>query len=388
MKSRTIQLPEGAYPKDLLLAAAEEAGRDPDLALAFLPPEEELRGTLAAMSSAWPDTLRLGCEAVTQLAGGGLAHRGTIQLFWLDNPLHHASAEVVPGTFGEPPSPRRVESVARRIAGSDGALILADGLRFPTERFLAELRRTLATMPPLIAGGLASQSEPVNRAGSRVFLGDRVLPSACLVVTLHGVSMRVEVARGWSPASPVYTVTRAEGATVFEIDGGPATEWYRRFFVVGEELAPLPASARRYPLIIEGPSPERQGLYRAMRCFDEPAGAVTFWGEIETGDQVRLGIGNGRSLARAAGDLTTGDSSSGQPVAGPAPQAALFCSGVGREVVLDELAGREAAALHEALGGIALSGFFGFGEIGPTPRGNLAFYNQTAILVLLHEETA
>ncbi len=378
MKSRTIQLPGGAYPRDLLLAAAEEAGRAPDLALAFLPPGEELRGTLAAMSSAWPDALRFGCEAVTQIAGRGLTQQGTIQLFWLDNPLHHAAVEVVPGTFGEPPSSRRVESIARRIGGSDGALILADGLRFPTERFLAELRRTLATMPPLIAGGLASQSEPVSRAGARVFLGDRVLPSACLVVTLHGISMRVEVVRGWSPASPVYTVTRAEGPVVFEIDGGPAAQWYRRFFVVAGELAPLPLSARRYPLIIEGPSPERQGLYRSMRSFDEPSGAVTYRGEIETGDQVRLGIGNGLSLVQTAGELP----------AGPAPQAALLFSGVGREAVMDELAGREVAALHEALGGAALSGFFGFGEIGPTPRGNLAFYNQTAMLVLLHEETA
>ena len=45
----------------------------------------------------------------------------------------------------------------------------------------------------------------------------------------------------------------------------------------------------------------------------------------------------------------------------------------------------EASAIHRALGGTALSGFFTFGEIGPTPAGGLAFYNQTAILVLLSE---
>lgn len=385
MKSRTIHLPGGAFPRDLLLAATEEAGRAPDLALAFLPPTEELRDVLAAMGSAWPDTLRFGCEAVMQFADRALTTAGTIQTFWFDDPRHHASVEVIPGTFGEPPSSRRVEAVARRIAGSDGALVLADGLRFPTERFLSELRRSLASMPPLIAGGLASQSEPVTRAGARVFVGERVLPSACLVVILHGLSMQVEVVRGWSPASPVYTVTRAEGTVVHEIEGEPATEWYRRFFVVDGELAPLPGSANRYPLIIQGPNPERQGLYRSMRSFDEPPGAVTYWGEIETGDQVRLSIGNGLSLEHTAAGL--GISGSGGER--PAPEAALLYSCAAREMVLDdELAGREVAALHQALGGAALSGFFTFGEIGPTPRGNLAHYNQTAILVLLHEETA
>ena len=104
--------------------------------------------------------------------------------------------------------------------------------------------------------------------------------------------MRVEVVRGWSPASPVYTVTRAEGSVAYEIDGEPATDWYRRFFAVDGELAPLPEAANRFPLIVEGPGPERQGLYRSMRSFDEPPGAVTFWGGLETGDRVRLGIGN------------------------------------------------------------------------------------------------
>jgi hypothetical protein len=379
MRSRTIHLPGGVNPRDLLTAAAEDAGRAPDFVLAFLPPEEDLRDTLAAMSAAWPDALRVGCEAVTQFADAEMTTQGAIQLFWFENPrLHRASVEVIPGTHGEPPPPRRVESVARRIAASDGALLLADGLRFPVERFLAELRRSLATMPPMVAGGLASQREPVTRAGARVFVGDRVLPSACLVVTLHGVAMQVEVVRGWSPASPVYTVTRAEGAVVYEIDGEPATEWYRRFFSIGGELAPMPDSADRYPLIVEGPRPERLGLYRGMRLFGEPAGAVTYWGEVETGDHVRLGMGNEASLVRTASELT----------AGPAPDAAILYSCVGREAVLGGKAGQEVATIHQALGGVSLSGFFTFGEIGPTARGDLAFYNHTAILVLLHEEGA
>jgi hypothetical protein len=360
----------------LLLAAAEEAGRAPDVVLAFLPPEERLRETLATMTSAWPDALRFGCESVTQFADAEMTSDGTLQLFWFDDPKHHrATLEVIPGTHGEPPTARRVEAVARRIAAADGALLLVDGLRFPIERFLGDLRRTLVSTPPFVAGGLASQREPVARAGSRVFVGDRVLPSACLVVTLHGVVMQVEVVRGWTPASPVYTVTRAAAGVVHEIDGEPAADWYRRFFTVDGELAPMPAAANRFPLIVEGPRPERQGLYRSMRLFDNPPGTVAFLGDVETGDHVRLSMGNDLSLVRTASELS----------AGMAAEAAILYSCMGREAVLGERSGDEAAAIHAALGGVPFSGFFTCGEIGPTPRGNLAFYNLTAILVLLRE---
>jgi hypothetical protein len=381
MRSRTVHLPAESS-RDALRAAAAEPGRPPDFALAFLPPEADASGLLAALAAALPDTLRFGCEAVTQFADAATTTGGSVQLFWLDVPGHRAAVEVVPGSREEPPTAAAVDAVAQRIAAADGALLLVDGLRFPAEPFLADLRHRLRGDGPRLAGGLASQREPVVHAGARVFLDDRMLPSACLVATLHGIVPRVEVVRGWSPASPVYTITRADGSVVWEIDGEPATDWYRRFFTIDGELAPLPETANRFPLIVEGPAPERQGLYRSLRFFDQPAGAVTFWGGLQTGDRVRLGIGNDLSLVRTASELSA---------AGPAgtrAEAAILYSCVGREQVLGDRADREVAAIHRSLGGVSLSGFFTFGEIGPTPGGDLAFYNHTAILVLLTEAPA
>ncbi len=373
MRSRTVHLSEG---REFREAFAAEVGRQPDFVLAFLPPAESLRDVLSAMTLAWPDALRFGCEAVTQFADQETTGAGAVHLFWLDDPQrHHIEVEVVPGTHGEPPPLRRVEAVARRMAAADGALLLVDGLRFPAERFLTDLRRGLIGLQTPVAGGLASQCEPVTQAGARVFVGERVLPAAALVVCLHGIAMQVEVVRGWSPASPVYTVTRAAGTVAWEIDGEPATDWYRRFFTVRGELAPMPEATFHFPLIVEGPRPERQGLYRCLRFFDQPPGAVTFWGDLETGDRVRLGMGNDASLVGTAGELRTETP----------PDAAILYSCTGRERVLGDQAGCEAATLHRTLGGAALSGFFTFGEIGPTLRGHLAFYNLTAILVLLRE---
>jgi hypothetical protein len=376
MRSRTVHLPAGPCPLERLRAAAAPAGRDPDLVLGFLPPDRQLAATLRILAAAWPASLRFGCEAVTQFADSTVTHTGSLQLFWLEHPGHGARVEVLAGTRDAPPGEAEVTALARRLGESGGALLLADGVRFPAEDLLARLAPRLPLPLPLLAGGLASQREPAEAGyGARVFHGDEILPSACLALTLSGVTLRALVVRGWDPASPVYTVTRAEGNVLHEIDGEPATAWYARFFTVSGALAPLPETAFRFPLILEGPAPERQGVYRTMRAFDDPPGTVTFWGSVRAGDRVRLGMGNDVSLVRTAAGLP----------AGAAPEAAILYSCIGREAVLGGMAVDELAAIHGALGGAALSGFFTNGEIGPSERGGAAFYNQTAVLVLLEE---
>lgn len=375
MRSRTIHLPAGAEPRATLRMAAE-AGPPPAAVLAFLPPDDRLPDTLAALAEIWPESLRFGCEAGTQFAGSAVTRGGTLQLFWFEVPGHGVTVEVLPGTAAAPPSAGEVAAVARRLAAADGALLIADGIRFPAERFLGDLRASLNGSAPQAAGGLASQGEPLARMGARVFAGTEIFPAACLAVLFQGVRLRIEVMRGWTPASPVYTVTRAEGRILREIDGEPAAAWFRRLFTVDGEIAPL-AACNRFPLILDGPA-DRQGIYRSFRSFDEPSGAVTLWGEVRTGDRIRLGMGDDHSLVSTAADLA-GHS------AGHAAEAAVLWSCVGREQVLGGRPGDEVAAIHRRLGEVPLSGFFSFGEIGPAAHGSLAFYNHTAILVLLSE---
>jgi small ligand-binding sensory domain FIST len=380
MRSRTVHLPPGPCPVEKLRAATASEERDPDLVLGFLPPGEHLPETLGTLAATWPKSLRFGCEAVTQFADATVTHTGSLQLFWFTHPGHGATVEVVTGTRDAPPGETQIDDLAHHLQQAGGALFLADGERFPAEDLLARLAPRLPLPLPVLAGGLATQppgsASGGAPAGARVFYMEEILPSACLALTFHGVSLRAAVVRGWDAASPVYTVTRAEGNVLYEIDGEPATAWYARFFTVAGTLAPLPETAFRFPLILEGPAPERQGVYRTMRAFDDPRGTVTFCGSIRPGDRVRLGMGNDVSLVRTAASLP----------AGAAPEAAILYSCIGREAVLGGMAVDELAAIHGALGGAALSGFFTNGEIGPSGDGGApAFYNQTAVLVLLQE---
>jgi hypothetical protein len=391
MESRVLRLPAGLTAD---AAGGKERGADrngawsdglmadADLVFAFLPPGDGLQRFLDVLAERFPAALVAGCEAVTQFAGPELASTGTLHQFRF-TAGGAAVAQVVAadpdgGAGGELPA-----AFADHLSRGGGAFLFVDGLRCPVDRRLARLREALAARgfgaPPAVVGGLASQAEPLSGVGARPFCARRIVTGGCVAVLLSGVCMSTEVVRGWDPASPLYKVTRAAGNVLHEIDGEAAADWFRRFFTVGDGVAPLPETAHRFPLIIEGPEPARRGLYRSMRRFDDPPGSVTFWGDVAVGDAVRLGMGNEESLVRRAAELT----SAGQ---GAAPEAAVLFSCVGRERVLGAAAGREVAAVSRALGGAALSGCFSFGEIGPTPVGGPAFYNHTAILALLEEE--
>ena len=352
----------------------ERGEREPDFILAFLPPSADLEQKLETIALRWPEALVFGCEAMTQFAGDALSSDGILHLFCLDQQGSRPSVEVVEALHDRPIAAADMDRVASLLRNASGALLICDGLRFPTNELLAGIRNALGPSAPVIAGGLASQSEPFDRPGARVFLNRQVYDSAAIAVGFHGIVAEVAIVRGWQPASPIFTVTKASENVVYEIDGQPAVDWYRQFFEVDGEIAPMPASAHRFPLIVEGPRPERAGLYRSMKFFDQPPGAVSYWGEFEEGDNVRLGMGDGGSLIDGAASFETARDA----------EAAVLFSCVGREMVLGENASSEIETIGEALG-IPLSGFFSFAEIGPSARGILAYYNQTAVLVLLRE---
>ncbi len=384
MRSAVIHLASGVpSPEELIAESPPAAGEPrastngaPDLVFAFLPPGGQLAATLAALAEAWPASLRLGCEAVTQFVGDAMTSEGCLHLFWIEDGRHRVAVHALSGTRERPPSEAALTGLLDALDGADGVFLLADGLRFPHLELLAAIRARFGDGGPLVAGGLASQSEPISCPGARVFVDREVLLSGCLALTFHGFEVEVEIVRGWDAASPIFTVTEAEGNVLYAIDGEPATDWFRRFFTVEGELAPMPEAAHRFPLIIEGPDPERAHLYRSMQGFDQPPGAVTFWGDLRVGDRVRLGIGNDTSLLRTAA----------RKLEGEVPEAAVLFSCVGRQAVLGDLAHREVATISRVVQGAALSGFFTFGEIAPAAGGHgPAFYNQTAILALLRE---
>ena len=197
MKSRVVQLRASPATFQGLMDTDREVsqGREPDLILAFLPPDGSLESTVGAMAEVWPSSRRAGCETVHQFAGPEITATGCLQFFWLEGEGHRISVDAVAGSDDEPPGEEAVAAVCRGLADADAALLLADGLRFPLGPLLVELRRHQASLPSAIAGARASCRDPHidPETKARVFLDSKVFPSACLVFGFEGVTMGLEL---------------------------------------------------------------------------------------------------------------------------------------------------------------------------------------------------
>ncbi|MEM7482213.1 MAG: FIST N-terminal domain-containing protein [Acidobacteriota bacterium] len=346
--------------------AAIEADR-PDLVLAFLPPGPNFRQAVDQLAERWPDSLRCGCEALSQFVDQHHHSHGALMLLSVGG-----SADLRAQTLDASET-----NLAAGCRDADASLLLFAGRCSLATETLTRLRRQLRgdTAQPVIAGGLASAD---FESVARVFLDRQIVEDQGVVLWLSGVDVSLEVFAEWQPAGPFYRVTEAHDSTLHEIDGTSATEWFRRFFEVDGQLAPMPDAALRFPLILEGEDDDRRGLFRALRSFDDASGEVTFWGDLRTGDRVRFGIPADHSLLHGGRR--------------PAPETrepvdfAVLMSCVGRELLLADRFEEEAIEMHRALGGAPLVGLTTLGEVGPSRTGYVNLHNQTAVLMRLREK--
>ena len=133
---------------------------------------------------------------------------------------------------------------------------------------------------------------------------------------------------GWDCFGPKRVVTRSEGNVLYELDGEPALELYRRY--LGDEACNLPGSALLFPLVVRAPDDADSDVVRTVIGIDDAANSMTFAGDVPQGSQAQLMRGNFDRLvdgaARAAeATLTTG---AGQT------RLAILVSCIGRKLLM------------------------------------------------------
>jgi len=186
----------------------------------------------------------------------------------------------------------------------------------------------------------------------------------------------VGVAHGWSPVGKAAVVTKAEGDTVYEIDGEPALDFYRHYFGTDDE------SAAANPLRILDKATGRYYL-RASVAYETSDGSATFLGSIPEGATVQL------TMATTDDILGGTDSSVADAVASfpedSIIEGVLVASCAVRNMLLGTRASGELERITSAVGqDVPVAGFYAFGEIAPLavdtgPR----FHNGTCVTVLV-----
>ena len=262
--------------------------------------------------------------------------------------------------------------------GLRGVFVLADGIRTNGTALVAGLREII---PPsvLITGGLAGDGADFKR--TLVGVDTPPVEGVIAAIGFYGASLHFGWGSvgGWERFGPERIITKSEANILYELDGEPALDLYKRY--LGDEAANLPASGLLFPLTVRPANDESSAVVRTIVGIDEDKKSMLFAGDIPQGYVARLMRGN-------FDDLVAGSQQAGEKAALPgADYLALLVSCIGRKLLMGQNIADETEAAFDALGQQVKSiGFYSYGEIAPHAiSGRCELHNQTMTITTISE---
>jgi len=277
------------------------------------------------------------------------------------------------------------EGIGRALAGNGlaGIFILSDGLNINGSELVAGIAASVGAQVPL-SGGLAGDDANFEST----LVGGDCAPRKNLVaaVGFYGNAVRFShgSAGGWDEFGPHRRITRSEGNILFELDGKPALDIYKKY--LAEEAAGLPGTALLFPLRIRDPRYADYQMVRTVLAVDHAKGSMTFAGDMPQGWAAQFMHGNFTRLAAGAADAAR------QAVAtiGERDGVAIMVSCIGRRLLMGRRTIDEVNAASSVLGAdMPRLGFYSYGEITPTgAAGASQLQNQTMTVTTISEIAA
>lgn len=271
-------------------------------------------------------------------------------------------------------------ALAKKLALDELRLIfvLSDGTRANGSALIRGIRSVVGDKVT-VTGGLAGDGSRFEK--TLVGLDGAPQPRQVIGIGFGGAALRVGHGSegGWDVFGPERRISRAEGNVLFELDGKPALELYKRY--LGEEAAALPGSALLFPLRIYQPSHQQDALVRTIVGIDEARQAMIFAGDMPQGHCGQLMRGNFDRLIGGAADAAR------QALSVDGDSLAILVSCIGRKLLLGQRTVEEVEAVAQVLGErAALTGFYSYGEISPHERsGFCELHNQTMTVTVIGE---
>jgi hypothetical protein len=187
---------------------------------------------------------------------------------------------------------------------------------------------------------------------------------------------------GWSPFGPARQVTRCDNNVLYELDGEPALDVYKRY--LGEHAKDLPVSGLLFPFAMLGKDHNELGIIRTILGIDEKNGSLTLAGDIVPDGYLKLMHASTDALvsgAETAAHASRGNTSPDQ--AG----LALLVSCVGRKLVMGGRVDEEVEVVADLYGSnTTFAGFYSYGEISPhAGLMSCKLHNQTMTISYISE---
>ncbi|MCV2358412.1 MULTISPECIES: FIST signal transduction protein [Roseateles] len=371
---------------DGALAAWSASLPAPSLVLAFsaIPLLKRLSPAIAAQ---FPTALRMGCSTAGEISSAGVGDDSCVlTALRFENAGSHAlqaSTKLADMADSEAAGRRLAEQLPQ--AGLRAVLLLGQGVAVNGSALIAGMTAVLGH-GVTITGGLAGDAAAFKETW--VLNQSGVHTDQLVCVGLYGEALVFAHGSfgGWAPFGPARRVTRCAGNVLFELDGEPALDVYKRY--LGDYARDLPASGLLFPFAMLGSDHNEIGLIRTILAVDESVGSLTLAGDIDPDGYLKL-------MHASTDALVGGAESAAQAAAAAAAMAAqgegqglgILVSCVGRKLVMGGRVEEEIEAVADVFGrSVVLTGFYSNGEISPF-TGNLEckLHNQTMTITYLGE---
>lgn len=336
---------------------------------------QDVYGTLRARC---PNARILGCSTGGEIAGAEVNDDSisAIAIRFASSRVELASVRLA----DFPDSRAAGAALARGVSanGLRALFVLADGMLTNGTLLVNGLRDIL---PPdvLLTGGLAGDGADFQHA----FVGADAPPAEGIAaaIGLYGENLHLGWGSygGWEPFGPERIVTRSDGNTLYELDGEPALDLYKRY--LGNEAAKLPGSGLLFPLAIRRPGDDANTLVRTMVGFSEEQKTLLFAGDVPQGSEAQLMRGSFPALVEGAAHAGEKAAQVGKPT------LALLVSCIGRKLMMGQRIADEVEIVADVLGpDVTQLGFYSYGEIAPhQDSGRCELHNQTMTITTISE---
>ncbi len=255
-------------------------------------------------------------------------------------------------------------------------LTTPESLTIAPQTIVKHLQEVLGPHIPIFGGATGDQWRYQQ---TYQFCGTHVFSDAVPILLLAGeFCFSYGAVSGWTPISQAGIVTKSHGPVVYEIDGQPALDFYRRYL---GNLSPTP----EYPLAVFAPEGNDFWLQGCV-AYDLEVGSATFFAHIPEQAIVKLTKASCDEIL-AASRVSFMNALESYP--GTMPEVALFFSCGARRYLLGTRTQEEHQLIHTCLPHpIPYIGIYSYGEIAPAGYNSTSrIHNMTFVTLLLGSES-
>lgn len=358
------------------------AGMQPNLVLVFGHRMFFSDQTFASLlADVFPAAIRIGCSTAGEISSQGVQEKtcvitairlekGTLKSFAA--PLNDMSDSGAAGDrLGE----------ALKAPDLRAVMVFGPGVRINGSALAHGLATQVGNGIP-ITGGLAGDGTAFEK--TQTLGAGGIKENQAVAVGFYGDAIMIGHGSygGWDPFGPLRKITGSDGNMLYELDGEPALEVYKRY--LGKHAEELPASGLLFPFSMQDGKSDPQGLIRTILGIDKATGSLTLAGEIDPDGYLKLMHSTTDKLVNAA--EAAAEATSNMCAVG-AESLAVLVSCVGRKLVMGDRVDEEVEAVSHVFGkGTTLAGFYSYGEICPMlPGGECRLHNQTMTITRIGE---